>query len=134
MANLTPQMTANTHTPDPRYAQFGNYLRELRESANMSLRTLARRLNISAPFLSHVERGIEGPLGPEYWPKLERAFRHAGIDRDKLFRFFLQGKLRPGRRVAIRAFFDALQAAGGSKEQFESLKAAMAQAKKGKHC
>lgn len=39
---------------------LGSYLRTARESKGFSLRELARRLNLSAPFVSDVERNRRG--------------------------------------------------------------------------
>jgi transcriptional regulator with XRE-family HTH domain len=40
---------------------FGEKLRELRDKADISLRELARKMDVSAPFLSDVERGHRYP-------------------------------------------------------------------------
>ena len=40
---------------------FGEKLRELRDKADVSLRELARKMDVSAPFLSDVERGHRYP-------------------------------------------------------------------------
>src|SRR5438034_6278905 len=40
---------------------FGEKLRELRDKADISLRELARKIDVSAPFLSDVERGHRYP-------------------------------------------------------------------------
>jgi transcriptional regulator with XRE-family HTH domain len=42
--------------------QFGNLLRDLREKARVGLGALARELNISAAYLSDVERGYRAPF------------------------------------------------------------------------
>lgn len=42
-------------------ATMGQRLRELRESAGLSLREVAKAANVSAPFLSDVERGRRFP-------------------------------------------------------------------------
>ena len=38
---------------------FGNWIREEREKAGVSLKDLARRINISTPYWSRIERGLE---------------------------------------------------------------------------
>lgn len=43
---------------------FGDKVRELREKADLSLRALARKLDVSAPFLSDVELGRRYPSEP----------------------------------------------------------------------
>lgn len=46
---------------DNQFTTMGQRLRELRESANLSLREVARAANVSAPFLSDVELGRRFP-------------------------------------------------------------------------
>jgi len=41
--------------------QFGEFLREQRRSAQLSLRQVAARANISNPYLSQIERGLHEP-------------------------------------------------------------------------
>jgi len=50
----------------------GAYIRNTRGAAKMSLRELARRLDVSAPFLSDVEHGRRF-LGKQHWPALRKA-------------------------------------------------------------
>ncbi|MBP5091555.1 MAG: helix-turn-helix transcriptional regulator [Bacilli bacterium] len=51
--------------------EFGELLRQTRISKGMSLRTLADRLGVSAPYLSDVEKGRRKPLTPENLVKVE---------------------------------------------------------------
>lgn len=44
---------------------FGEYLKQKREEKQISLRELARRLKLSAPFLSDVENNRRAPLTEE---------------------------------------------------------------------
>jgi transcriptional regulator with XRE-family HTH domain len=44
---------------------FGEYLKRKREEKQISLRELARRLDLSAPYLSDVENNRRGPLTEE---------------------------------------------------------------------
>jgi len=44
---------------------FGEVLTRLRESKDVTLRELARKMNISAPFLSDVEKNRRAPLTTE---------------------------------------------------------------------
>ncbi len=69
---------------------FGTYLRTKRIEAGLSLREVARELDVSHVYLGEVERGVRGPLKRERWkdvllviPKttLENLERHARIDR-----------------------------------------------------
>lgn len=48
---------------------FGVLLTQLREKHDVTLRELARKIEVSAPFLSDVEKGRKAPLTPE---KLEK--------------------------------------------------------------
>ena len=48
---------------------FGSFLKGKREARNVTLRELARKLEVSAPFLSDVEKGRSAPLTKE---RLER--------------------------------------------------------------
>ena len=69
---------------------FGAYLRMKRIKAGLSLREVARELNISHVYLGEVERGVRGPLKRERWKdilrlipgiSLEELERHARTDR-----------------------------------------------------
>jgi len=44
---------------------FGEVLKRLREEKDVTLRELARKLNVSAPFLSDVEKNRRAPLTTE---------------------------------------------------------------------
>lgn len=44
---------------------FGEVLHQLREKKDVTLRELARKINVSAPFLSDVEKGRRAPLTAE---------------------------------------------------------------------
>lgn len=50
----------------------GAYIRQTRDAAKMTLRELARRLDVSAPFLSDVEHGRR-MLGKQHWLALMKA-------------------------------------------------------------
>lgn len=52
-------MTSRLPVPD--LPNLGGYLREQRESAELSLRQLAERSGISNPYLSQIERGLKRP-------------------------------------------------------------------------
>jgi transcriptional regulator with XRE-family HTH domain len=51
---------------------FGEYLKRKREEKQISLRELARRLDLSAPYLSDVENNRRGPLTEERLTTLVR--------------------------------------------------------------
>ena len=65
---------------------LGDYLREQRVSAQLSLRQLAEQTGVSNPYLSQIERGLRKPSA-EVLQQLAKAFRisaeqlyvHAGI-------------------------------------------------------
>ncbi len=58
---------STAHSPD-----VGEFIREQRERANLSLRRLADRAGISNPYLSQIERGIRRPSA-EILKRLSRA-------------------------------------------------------------
>jgi transcriptional regulator with XRE-family HTH domain len=69
---------------------FGAYLRTKRIKAGLSLREVARELNVSHVYLGEVERGVRGPLKRERWEdvirlipgtSLEDLEHHARTDR-----------------------------------------------------
>lgn len=49
---------------------FGQLVRRHRRNGNLTLTYLAASLGVSGAYLSHVERGIKGPLGRGRWPFL----------------------------------------------------------------
>lgn len=57
--------------------KFGLLLRKLRETANVSIGSLARHLGISVPYLSDVERGNRPPLVHD---KIIRAAAFLNVD------------------------------------------------------
>jgi Helix-turn-helix domain len=63
---------------------FGNYVRERRVAAGLSLREVAEAVGISHVFLGEVERGVRGPLRPQHWNALVRKI--PGMARDELAR------------------------------------------------
>lgn len=67
----------------PQPTPFGRYLRRHRVAAGISLRAAARKLGISAVYLSEVERGVRRSLPPKYWPELQEiipTLTHADLD------------------------------------------------------
>jgi transcriptional regulator with XRE-family HTH domain len=52
---------ADTVAGTPRASQVGEYIREQRSAARVSLRELARLAGVSNPYLSQVERGLRKP-------------------------------------------------------------------------
>lgn len=67
-------------------SSLGDYIREQRESAQVSLRQLAKSAGVSNPYLSQIERGIKKPSA-EILQQIARGLRisaetlyvHAGI-------------------------------------------------------
>lgn len=53
---------------------FGAYLTQLREAHDCTLRELAKKLDISAPYLSDVEKGRKAPLTIDKLRKIEVLF------------------------------------------------------------
>jgi transcriptional regulator with XRE-family HTH domain len=53
---------------------LGDYLREQRVSARLSLRQLAEQAGVSNPYLSQIERGLRRPSA-EVLPQLAKALR-----------------------------------------------------------
>lgn len=62
---------------------FGTYLRNERLERHISLRQLAKRVGISATYLSHIEIDHVPPPAPD---KIERIADHLGIDMQELLR------------------------------------------------
>lgn len=71
---------------------FGEYIAQKREERRIALRDMARRLGVSAPFLSDVEKDRRNPFDSDRLEKL------AGIlelnEQDKATMFNLAGKRR----------------------------------------
>ena len=59
---------------------FGEVLHQLREKKDVTLRELARKINVSAPFLSDVEKGRRAPLTTE---RLEAVVLALNLDKNE---------------------------------------------------
>lgn len=57
---------------ESKHTDLGDFIRQHRERANLSLRRLAERAGISNPYLSQIERGIRNPSA-EILSRLSRA-------------------------------------------------------------
>lgn len=57
---MTDERVADT-SPTNQLDQLGRFIREQRERAQLSMRELAKRANISNPYLSQIERGLHEP-------------------------------------------------------------------------
>lgn len=71
--------------------EFGRYIRRQRIAAEVSLRSAAKVLDVSAVYLGEVERGVRPPLKEAHWDALIRAV--PTIERATLER--LTAKARP---------------------------------------
>ncbi|WP_018158062.1 helix-turn-helix domain-containing protein [Demetria terragena] len=94
----------SSRLPVPELPDLGAYLREQRQSAQLSLRQLADRTGISNPYLSQIERGLKKPsaeilqsLAKGLQISAEQLYVHAGfLDADTQ-------PVTPDVRVAINA-------------------------------
>lgn len=75
---------------------FGEKMRELRDKADISLRELARKMDVSAPFLSDVERGYRFP-SDKLLANLARYFR---VSIDELKRYDNRPPIAEIRKLA----------------------------------
>ena len=73
----------------PRH-EFGRYLRERRVDAEISLRSAASKIGISAVYLGEVERGVRPPLKEKHWDKLLKVV--PTLSREKLERFAVDAR------------------------------------------
>lgn len=70
--------------------EFGRYIRRQRAVADVSLRSAAKTLGVSAVYLGEVERGVRPPLKEEHWDALIRAV--PTIERSTLERLTAKAK------------------------------------------
>lgn len=71
---------------------FGEYLTQLREAKDVTLRELARKIGVSAPFLSDVEKNRRAPLTAE---RLEKVVAVLGLsEEEKAEMYDMAGKQR----------------------------------------
>ena len=74
------------------YANFGEFLTEKREERDLTLREMARQMEISAPFLSDVEKNRTAPLTKD---RLDKVAEILHLDADeKTTMYDLVGKQR----------------------------------------
>ena len=75
-----------------RELSFGEYLTQLREAKDVTLRELARKIGVSAPFLSDVEKNRRAPLTAE---RLEKVAAGLGLsEEEKAEMYDMAGKQR----------------------------------------
>lgn len=65
--------------------KFGEILKKLRISKGVSLRKLADMINVSATYLSDVERGLRKPLSSDHLDKIAEILNLCGRERELLF-------------------------------------------------
>ncbi|MHB1952323.1 MAG: helix-turn-helix domain-containing protein [Sulfobacillus sp.] len=71
--------------------EFGRYIRRQRTAADVSLRSAAKTLGVSAVYLGEVERGVRPPLKETHWGALIKAvptIEHTALEH-------LTAKVRP---------------------------------------
>ena len=71
---------------------FGNYVKELRESKGLTLRGFAQKLDVSAPYVSDVEKGRRGPFSIEYLEKMVTILKLNETEKETLFDIAGQAK------------------------------------------
>jgi transcriptional regulator with XRE-family HTH domain len=119
-------------TPDGALHDVGDFIREQRERANLSLRRLADRAGISNPYLSQIERGIRKPSA-EILKRLSRAleisaeslYTRAGlIDAGPAAPTVIEAieadrRLTPRQKQVLLDLYRALAEAGSATEEQE---------------
>ena len=65
--------------------EFGQYLKSLRESRDITLRELARKTNLSAAYLSDVENGSIKPLTKERMETVIEVMELSAEEQSKLY-------------------------------------------------
>ena len=74
------------------YINFGDFIARKREDRDITLREMARRLEVSAPFLSDVEKDRRNPFDSD---RLEKTAAILGLNKaDKELMYDLAGKRR----------------------------------------
>lgn len=95
-------MSSDPHSTDAaasRLRELGAFIREQREHARLSLRTLAERADISNPYLSQIERGLRRPSADI----LQRVADALRISAETLYvQAGILDERRPGLEEAIR--------------------------------
>lgn len=75
-----------------KYANFGDFIARKREERRITLREMARRLEVSAPFLSDVEKDRRNPFDGDRLKKLAGFLELTR--QEKAFMYNLAGKRR----------------------------------------
>lgn len=67
------------------YENFGSFLQSKREERNITLREMSRKLSVSAPFLSDVEKGRAAPLTKERLEKVAKILDLTEVERNEMY-------------------------------------------------
>ncbi len=67
------------------YENFGSFLQAKREERNITLREMSRKLSVSAPFLSDVEKGRTAPLTKERLEKVAQILDLTEEERNEMY-------------------------------------------------
>lgn len=67
------------------YENFGSFLQSKREERNITLREMSRKLSVSAPFLSDVEKGRTAPLTKERLEKVAQILDLTEEERNEMY-------------------------------------------------
>lgn len=66
-------------------SKFGDFIAEKRKALNISLRSMADKLDIAAPYLSDIEKGRRNPPGIEMLNQMAKILGLTNDERDLLF-------------------------------------------------
>lgn len=64
---------------------FGSFLQSKREDRNITLREMSRKLSVSAPFLSDVEKGRTAPLTKDRLEKVVQILNLSEEERNEMY-------------------------------------------------
>jgi transcriptional regulator with XRE-family HTH domain len=67
------------------YENFGQFLANKREERDVTLRELARKLGVSAPFLSDVEKNRCAPLTPERLDNVVNILKLSDAEKNEMY-------------------------------------------------
>ncbi len=119
---------------ESKHSDLGEFIRQQRERANLSLRRLAEKAGISNPYLSQIERGIRKPSA-EILKNLSRAleisanslYTKAGLIDEELplatvFEAIeADARLASDQKRVLRDMYKALVRSNGSTEETQEI-------------